>query len=68
MKIDNRTLEQYVTAAPDPQNAVDIFKGAWSSRLPAPYAGIKAGNLPLFEDVRIDGRRNNWAALRAKRS
>lgn len=57
MKIANRTLEQYVATAPAPQNAIDIFKGAWSSRLPAPYAQIAAGDALLFQDARIE-----WAA------
>ncbi|MCB9147509.1 MAG: class I SAM-dependent methyltransferase [Caldilineaceae bacterium] len=57
MKIDNRALEQYVATAPNAQNAVNIFSGAWSSRLPAPYEQVTAGEAPLFEDVRMV-----WAA------
>ena len=57
--IDNRPSEQYVSSAPSPQTAVNIFKGAWSSRLPAPYAHVIAGDAPLFEDARIA-----WAAER----
>jgi hypothetical protein len=46
-------LDAYVHAAPDPQNALDIFKGTWSSRMPEPYALLQAGPLPIFEDARI---------------
>lgn len=58
----------YVRTAPDPQHAVDIFKGEWSSCLPPlprtlGRAGlptpIESGSTPLFEDPRID-----WACDR----
>src|SRR5690242_17044650 len=29
--------DQYVTTAPSDQNALDIFKGEWSSQLPGPF-------------------------------
>jgi hypothetical protein len=45
--------QRYVTSEPDPGNAVDIFKGAWSSRLPPPLDRIPAGQSPLFDDERI---------------
>lgn len=47
-------LDEYVTAAPSAQNAVDIFKGEWSSLLPPPLTG---GAIPLFADARVA-----WAA------
>lgn len=51
--------EQYVTSAPCPQNALDIFRGEWSSRLPAPLDGLTAGAALLFDDPRI-----KWALER----
>jgi hypothetical protein len=45
-------LDSYVTAAPSPQNALDIFQGEWASRLPA-VLGLNAGEVPLFEDGRV---------------
>ena len=44
---------RYVTASPTPQNAIDIFKGEWRSRLPEPLAHLNVGELALFEDSRI---------------
>lgn len=49
--------DQYVTTAPGDQNALDIFKGEWSSQLPGPFAELEAGSARLFEDDRI-----TWAA------
>jgi hypothetical protein len=46
-------LDAYLAAAPNPQNSLDIFRGEWSSRLPAPFEHCHAGPLPLFEDERI---------------
>lgn len=50
-------LDLYVKSAPGPQNALDIFKGNWSSRFPGNLAGLNAGNALLFEDPRV-----HWAA------
>jgi hypothetical protein len=47
-------LDQYVKEFPDHQNALDIFKGEWSSKLPPPYENMVAGKTPLFEDQRIE--------------
>jgi hypothetical protein len=50
-------LDAYVRSAPSPQNAIDIFKGEWSSRFPAALGvPVEAGGIPLFEDGRI-----HWA-------
>src|SRR5438309_273042 len=38
-------LDQYVRRAPDPQNAIDIFQGEWSSRLPEPFSDVRAGQI-----------------------
>jgi SAM-dependent methyltransferase len=45
-------LDEYVTSAPSGQSAVDVFAGEWSSRLPV--EGVRAGEIPLFEDERVD--------------
>jgi hypothetical protein len=50
-------LDHYVRCAPCPQNALDIFKGEWSSKLPGNLGTLEAGTAALFEDIRID-----WAA------
>src|SRR5687768_5098242 len=44
-------LDSYVHSAPSPQNAADIFKGEWSSRLP--LDGVESGGAGLFDDERI---------------
>lgn len=46
-------LDSYVTSAPGPQNAVDIFQGEWSSILPPPLTDIQAGSHGLFNDPRV---------------
>jgi Protein of unknown function (DUF1698) len=46
-------LDAYVTSAPSAQNAVDILRSSWASRMPQPYANLKAGVAPLFEDERV---------------
>jgi len=45
--------DEYETAAPSPQRALDLFAGEWASHLPAPFAGYTAGPMPLFEDPRL---------------
>lgn len=46
-------LDSYVKAAPTPQNAVDIFKGEWSSILP-PDCGADSGGRALhYDDARL---------------
>jgi hypothetical protein len=44
---------EYVASAPSPQNALDIFKGRWWSRMPEAFSGFDAGHVALFEDPRI---------------
>jgi hypothetical protein len=46
-------IEQYVLELPSSQNAVNIFRGEWSSSLP-PEAHVEAGVIPLFADDRIE--------------
>jgi hypothetical protein len=54
-----RATDQYVRGAPSPQQTLDIFKGEWTSRLPAPFDRCEAGTLPLFGDPRLQ-----WAVDR----
>jgi hypothetical protein len=47
-------LDSYVKSIPSAQNAVDILKGEWSSKLPPPFDSVTtAGVIPLFQDARI---------------
>lgn len=48
-------LSSYVHSSPSPQNAADIFRGEWSSRLP--IESLESGSIDLFQDPRIE-----WAA------
>jgi SAM-dependent methyltransferase len=45
---------EYVSGAPSPQHALDLFAGEWSSRLPGRFAALRAGEIPLFEDQRLE--------------
>lgn len=49
----NSIFDAYITIAPNPQVALDLFKGEWSSQLPGPYAALQAGPIGLFNDDRI---------------
>lgn len=44
--------DNYVTTPPSAQNAIDLFKDSWASRLP--IEGVQSGGADLFADVRID--------------
>jgi SAM-dependent methyltransferase len=44
---------RYVTDAPSPEALITLFEGEWVSKLPAPFAHLRAGDTPLFEDDRI---------------
>ncbi len=53
-------LDAYTRGGPDPQAVLDIFKGEWSSRMPADLGAVSTpGQAALFEDARID-----WLAER----
>ena len=43
----------YCRTSPRPENAVNLFSGQWSSRLPAPFLDLTGGGAALFEDGRI---------------
>jgi hypothetical protein len=54
----------YVRSSPSDQNAIDIFKGEWTSQLPdPPGASLNAGTLPLFEDGRITWAINEFGGI-----
>ncbi|MEZ5671544.1 MAG: class I SAM-dependent methyltransferase [Thiotrichaceae bacterium] len=46
-------LDEYVTAPPSAQNALNIFKDEWTSHLPPEMSDLIAGTMPLFQDQRI---------------
>jgi len=46
-------LDSYIKSAPSPQNAIDIFKGEWASRFPENLTDLQAGQINLFNDIRI---------------
>ena len=48
--------DQYIHSLPSHQNALDIFQGEWSSKLPQNLDHLNAGKTPLFEDPRV-----SWA-------
>ena len=48
-----KVLDQFVVAPPSPQNALDLFRGDWSSAMPGELADFEAGSAPLFDDARI---------------
>ncbi|MEL6858018.1 MAG: class I SAM-dependent methyltransferase [Pseudomonadota bacterium] len=49
-------LDQYVMKLPHNQNAIDIFDGEWSSKIPGDY---ESGQALLLEDFRISLIRDN---------
>jgi hypothetical protein len=46
-------LDAYVSGPPSPRHAVEIFRGEWASRFPAPLDDVPAGRIALFEDPRL---------------
>jgi hypothetical protein len=49
----SEVMAVFTSAAPNPQTALDLFKGEWASSLPAPYEQLQAGTAPLFTDPRV---------------
>lgn len=45
-------LECYSNNLPSHQEALNLFRGEWASRFPAPWS-LEAGAVPLFDDERI---------------
>lgn len=57
-------LDQYVISAPTLQNALDIFKGEWSSAPPKELETLQAGVSALFDDARIHWIAELWGGLK----
>lgn len=55
--------QEFIRSAPDPQHALDIFKGEWVSALPSPLTPCRAGTLPLFGDPRIVWAVEQWGGV-----
>lgn len=55
-------LDAYTSSAPHPQNAIDIFKGEWASKLP----GLQSGAAELFDDSRLTWADEQLSGFRGK--
>jgi len=60
-------LDAYVTQSPSPQNALDIFRGEWTSKLPPPFDRLSAGHAALFEDPRAAWAIDRLSGVAGKR-
>lgn len=61
-KRESMLLDSYVKREPSPQNAVDIMKGEWSSKIP--LDGLISGDIEnLFDDGRIEWANNEMGGL-----
>jgi len=58
-------LDSYVLTMPSVQNAIDIFKGEWSSELPLP--GYVSGSAKLFDDPRVTWARDALGGFSGRR-
>jgi len=63
----NNVLDEYVRMPPNDQNALDIFKGEWSSQLPGAWKELKAGTITLFDDARIIWAANQLGGFKDQR-
>jgi len=61
-----KILDYYFKNSPSPQNALDIFKNEWSSKLPGEYAKYHSGNTASFEDSRIDWAVSEFGGIENK--
>lgn len=59
--------QEFIRSAPDPQHALDIFKGEWVSALPSPLTSCRAGTVPLFGDPRITWAVEQWGGVQGLR-
>ncbi len=46
-------LDEYIDTFPSHQNALDVFKDEWLSKLPPILPELSAGTIPLFQDPKI---------------
>jgi hypothetical protein len=56
----------YVRTHPSDQNAVDIFKGEWSSKFPDSFKISTGGTADLFEDQRITWAESQGVVFKGK--
>ncbi len=56
----------YIRAKPEPQHALDIFRGEWASKFPPPYAHLQAGEALLFQDSRLQWGLDQVGSLKGK--
>jgi hypothetical protein len=66
LNLRNWALPQYVSAAPSPQHAVDLFTGEWTSRFPSGSPAVSGGTVPLFEDERVAWAIDRFGGVRDK--
>ncbi len=59
--------DRYVASVPSDQNALDLFKGEWSSAMPGSRPDLQAGAAGLFEDSRITWGVEQLGGLRDRR-
>lgn len=62
-----KIADRLVLETPSPQTALDIFRGSWLSRMPADYAAFHAGEIPLFDDLRIPEGMKQLGSLEGKK-
>lgn len=60
-------LDQYTDQVPDPQNILDIFKEEWVSKFPEPFNHLKAGNMELFNDSRLEWALKQMGDIKGKK-
>lgn len=60
-------FDHYVTTAPSAQNAVDIFRGQWSSVLPDVLGVESSGRWAVFQDARIGWMVETMGGVAGKR-
>ena len=63
----DKAPSHYIRSKPSPQNAVDIFKGEWSSSFPESFGVQTTGEADLFEDQRIVWAEESGVHFRDKR-
>lgn len=54
----------HVAGPPNAQTLLDVFAGEWASRLPPPFDGLHAGDIPLFDDERMRWSLDRFGSLR----
>jgi hypothetical protein len=57
---------RFITTAPSPQTAIDAVPESWASRFPPPLDGLRAGDVPLFEDARVEWAFERLGGVRGK--